>query len=36
MGQSVISVFQYIYFMSDIITPVRTHVGTAADRCVSR
>lgn len=31
MGQSVISVFQYIYFMSDIIMPVHTHVDTTTD-----
>lgn len=30
IGQSVISVFQYIYFMSDIIMPVHTQVDTTS------
>lgn len=35
MGQSVISGFQYIYCMSDIIMPVHTHMVTNTDWCVS-
>ena len=35
MGQSVISGFQYIYCMSDIIMPVHTHMATNTDWCVS-
>ena len=31
MGQSVISVFQYVYCMSDIIMSVHTHMDTTAD-----
>lgn len=35
MGHSVIFVFQYIYYMPDIIMAVHTHEDITTDYCVS-